>query len=484
LFARLFPRLDRVHLAPIALFAVAAAAAIALLQVLAFSATVTGAPAFDQLLKLDAFSGFLRLFLLLAALAVLWLSRLTGLPDAADSADFSTLLLGGLLGMMLMVSANHWLMVFLAIEMASVPGYALAAFRKGDGRASEAALKYVLFGAVSSGIMLFGISTLAGRFGSGNFSVVAQGLAATIQTTGWDALLVQSVVFVLAGLAYKLAVVPMHFWLPDVFEGALAEVAALLALASKAAAVGLLARILISWQSAIYYDPTLYAPTIGLGLGIVAMVTMTYANLVAYPQQNLQRLLAYSTIAHAGMMLAGLSLMTPAGVRAVLVYLMAYFPATIGLFSIVALLRNVAGVSQVAQLRGLLLRSPVLGLGLCVGVVSLLGLPPLVGFAGKFAIFQELYRSAAPGAQLFFGVALFNTALSAGYYLNLVRMVGLEEPPGDEKGNPQPLHVSVLGQGFVVLMMLLMLTFGVWWGPLLQQAEQATGAFPMVRLVK
>ncbi|MFO0935397.1 MAG: NADH-quinone oxidoreductase subunit N [Gemmataceae bacterium] len=389
-----------------------------------------GIPAFDGLLQIDTLSTFLRTLILAAALLVLLLGRMTGLPDREDSADFNVLLLGATLGMMLMVSANHLLMVFLALEMASLPSYVLAGFLKGRPKASEAALKYVIFGAASSGIMLFGISLIVGQFGTGNLRTLAHEMAQVAHNGGLSISLMAGMLFTFFGLAYKLSAVPAHFWLPDAFEGAAAEVAGFLSVASKTAAVGLTARILLTlqdWAVSSNLDLSQWPRTIGIALMIVAGVTATVGNLAALPQTNLKRLFGYSTIAHAGYLIMALSTMSHSGIASTLVYLVAYLFMNLGAFSMVALIRNRTGSEELSAAAGLMKRSPWLGVCFAIFLFSLLGVPPLAGFAGKFLIFSSVYEAGRTYAEqdptlglaypilLGFGVA--NTAISAGYYL-------------------------------------------------------------------
>jgi len=208
---------------------------------------LTALPIFTGLLSYDTFTVFLRLFLLSFTALIIILSLLTGIPDREDSADFHCLLLGATLGMMIMVSANHLLMVYIGVEMASLPSYALAGFLKGRRQSSEASLKYVVYGGGASGVMLYGISLLAGKFGTAYLPDLAMGYAAALHGTGTgvvaDPILLLGTLFVMIGIAFKLAAVPFHFWCPDVFEGASAEVAGFLSVASKGAALALLARV-------------------------------------------------------------------------------------------------------------------------------------------------------------------------------------------------------------------------------------------------
>ncbi len=233
--------MKRVHLGWLALVLTVAALCVSVCQWTGAASSISS-NMFTGLLTYDSFTVFIRMFLLGFTALVIWLSLLTGIPDRADSADFYCLLLGAVVGMSLMASANHLLMIFIGVEMASLPSYALAGFLKGRRQSSEAALKYVVYGGGTSGIMLYGISLLAGRFGTGYLPDVATGFIQAFSSGKPDLILVLGTLFILIGIAFKLSAVPFHFWCPDVFEGAAAEVAGFLSVASKGAALALLAR--------------------------------------------------------------------------------------------------------------------------------------------------------------------------------------------------------------------------------------------------
>jgi len=489
LLSRLIPRYSKVHLAAVALGGTSAALFTILAPHFGLLVTpTTDTTAFTGLLALDPFAAYLRTLLLGFAVLAVVFTRITGIPDAEDSADFYTLLLGGILGMMVMVSANHLIMVFIGIEMASLPSYALSGFLKGRRQGSEAAIKYVVYGAAASGIMLYGISLLAGACGSGHFPTVAANIARALQSGEFPAILATGLFFVLVGFAFKLGAVPFHFWVPDVFEGAAAEVGAFLSVASKAAAVGLTARFLLTLQSAVD-DPTRLAGTVGIGILVIAAVTATFGNLVALAQTNLKRLLAYSTIAHAGYMLMALATLTRNGAAAVLFYLAAYLLMNLGAFAVVAVVRNRTGAETIDACRGLLGRSPAVAITLTVFLLSLLGLPPLAGFAGKFQVFAAVYeagqvytRHGRPDLGLAFnillGIGIVNTVISAGYYLRWLRSAGLDEAAEkDEKGQAIPLGESGEARVFLGMLALAIIVLGIWWGQLAAYAEKATGVF-------
>lgn len=484
LLARLVTGLNRVHLGYFAL----AAAVGALAAAVGFwpERWTTpgpvpehgGTPGFSGLLVFDTFGLYVRCFLLVFLALSLWLSLATGIPDREDSADYSTLLVGGTLGMMLMASANHLLTAFVAVEMASVPSYALAGFLKGRRQGSEAALKYVVYGASAAGVMLYGISLLTGVCGSGSFPQVAQALAGPGAELSLPA--VVGIVCVVVGLGFKLAAVPFHFWCPDVFEGAPAEVGAFLAVASKAAALALSARFLFAVTGSTSGGSPA-GSSLALGWGLLAAATITFGNLAALAQTNLKRLLAYSTIAHAGVMMLALVPLGPRAVGPLVYYISAYLLMNLGAFAVVALVRNATGSEELDAYRGLARRSPLLAVTMSFFLLSLLGLPPLAGFAAKFQVFAVLYEtgqsfgSESPFAWVYFGllaVAALNTAVSAGYYLRVVRAMTLDDP-----ADPAPVRGPAGGSMLLVLLAGLVLAAGVLWDPLNRLADRGAKSF-------
>jgi len=476
LFLRIFKPFDRIHLNSVAVWPLLAALGFLGLQWFDLFHGLRGGPAFTGLLNLDAFATFLRTLLILFALGALWLGGITGLPDRDDSADYLVLLLGGTLGMMVMVSANHLIMVFIGLEMASLPCYALSGFLKGRKAGSESALKYVLYGSAASGVALYGISLLMAQFGTGSLTGIAHGFAELAKGGGIDGLTWAATAMLIVGFAFKLSAVPFHFWLPDVFEGAAAEVGAFLSVASKAAAVGLTARFLLILQREVgSVDPSLLPRTLGVPLLVMAMLTMTLGNLAALGQTNLKRLLAYSTIAHAGVLMLGLAIVTAEGVAATLYYLAGYLPTNLAAFGVVAILRNRAGIETLDGLRGLWKRSPGLAGALAVAALSLLGLPPLVGFAGKFQIFAALYDAGRVHPDLAvictvaLAVAVLNTAVSAGYYLKLLKLCFLDEPAD----GAEPILLGNSAGTFLGLLGISMLVLGIAWNPVVMFTTRA-----------
>ncbi len=464
LLARLVPALDRAHLSLLAALPCLAALGFVGVELAGHGEQPFAAPAFGGLIVFDPFAAVLRGLLLLFAVLALLLGRLTGIPDAEDSGDYIVMLLGGTLGMMLMVAANHLLMVFIAMEMASLPCYALAGFLKGRRHGSEAAMKYVVYGAAASGVTLYGLSLLLVTFGTGDLAGIGEGLG-----RGVDPMAAAGLLFFAAGLAFKLSAVPFHFWCPDVFEGAAAEVGAFLSVASKAAAIGLTVRVLTAFTAT---DPAL-RHTVGLIVLGVAALTMTVGNFAALRQSNLKRMFAYSTIAHAGYMLTAVAILAPASREAVLYYLLAYLPTSLGAFAVAAAVRNRTGSETLDGIRGLVATAPALTVALAVFLLSLLGLPPLAGFAGKFQLFDAVYHAADRFGWVAYAavaVGVLNTVVSAGYYLAVLRAAVLDDPSADA--------LRPTGAGLVTLVLVLaaaVVVLGLVWDPVARLTALAGG---------
>lgn len=438
---------------------------------------------FSGLAVHDMFSVFLRGFLLFFLVFVIALTVLSGIPDQEDAPDFYTLLSGAVVGMMLMSSANHLLMLFLGIEMASVPSYAMTGFLKGRRQSSEAALKFVVYGAGAAGVMLFGISLLAGLTGTAEFPELGNRLHAIFKTgfgmqhpEGRVVLL--ALLMIVVGFAFKLSLVPFHFWCPDAFQGASAEVAGFLSIGSKAAAFALLVRFAMAVTGGSAGTLHELSLVFGLGLGSLAILTATFGNLAAYSQTNAKRLLAYSTIAHAGYMLMAVSALlvlrsatsgitSDQSVRAIeglLYYLAVYLFMNLGAFAIVALIRNQTFSEEIDDYKGLVHQSPLLAVCMAICLFSLVGIPPLGGFYGKFFIFAAVFDSAQ--VHWFMWIVLvaggLNTVLSLFYYVRVLKAMCMTARPADAR--PVSLTAGSSAGCYVLLvsgMVVLLGTLGI-----------------------
>lgn len=491
LFVRLFGVDRRIPPYWVALAGSVIAFGIAYLQFMSLKGTQPEPEFFTGLLVYDTFTVFFRLFLMLALILVTALTVLTGIPDVDDGPDFYTLLVGSVVGMLLMASANHLLIVFLGVEMASVPSYAMVGFLKGRRLASEASFKFVVYGAGAAGVMLYGISLLAGLLGTANLPELAVRLNDLLsgETAGITNPTVRTVVLgimmVLTGLAFKLSVVPFHFWCPDAFEGASAEVAGFLSVASKGAAFALLIRFVTAFvgrDAAVISNVNL---SLGIGVGVIAAVTATFGNLAAYAQHNMKRLLAYSTIAHAGYMLMAVSALivimsAPAGstldthyqatrcLEGLLFYLGVYLFMNLGAFAIVALIRNHTFSEEIEDYKGLWEQTPVLCVCMGICLFSLVGLPPLGGFFAKWMILYALFQATTVHAVSMWTLIVIlglNTIFSLFYYVRVLRAMFLEARP--EGARPAWIPVNSAAGAYVLLVSLPILLLGTY-GPFME----------------
>src|SRR5512138_1679671 len=362
---------------------------------------------FNGMIANDAFASFFKwLFLGAGALTVLIAAQGSDFP-AARVGEFYALLVAIVLGMFMMASATDLLMVYLSIELVSMVSYVLSGFRRHDRKAAEASLKYVIYGGVASGVMLFGMSYLYGLLGTADLLAFGPKVAALSATGAAGAAtklaLVVAVVFVSAGIGYKIASVPWHMWCPDVYEGAPTPFTAFLSVGPKAAGFALALRFFLSALAGPAAPGTGFAQALGgipwpAVVGVLAAVTMTLGNLTAIGQTNLKRLLAYSSIAHAGYMLMGLSAISERGVQAVMIYMLIYLVMNVGAFLVVILVAEATGSESILDYKGLAKRHPLSAVAFAIFLFSLTGLPPFAGFAGKWYLFYAVIeRIDGPG---------------------------------------------------------------------------------------
>jgi NADH-quinone oxidoreductase subunit N len=446
------------------------------------SGDVLPTPFFTGMLMFDHLGAYIRGLLALFLVLVIALTVLSGIPDREDGPDFYTLLLGATIGMMMMASANHMLMFFLAIEMTSVPSYVMVGFLKGRRPSSEAALKYVVYGAGAAGVMLYGISLLTGLLGTGSLPELASHLSVVVGNSGGidDAAsrtVLLAILMVLVGLAFKLAVVPFHFWCPDAFEGASAEVAGFLSVASKGAAFALLLRFLLAFVGGTDIPMPEVFTGLGVAIGVIAAVTVTFGNLAAYSQTNVKRLLAYSTIAHAGYMLMAVSALVvvlSAGsnvsgfdveaasvmcLEGLLFYLFVYLFMNLGAFAVVALIRNEIFSEEIEDYNGIGWQAPALCSCMVVCMFSLVGLPPFGGFWGKLVIFMSLFNAGQ--VHWFMWVLLviggLNTVFSLFYYLRVLKAMFI----GERSADARPIEVPAPISNYALLLAIPVLLLGI-----------------------
>jgi NADH-quinone oxidoreductase subunit N len=432
---------------------------------------------FNGMVANDAFACFFKwLFLAAGALTVLITAQGKDFPPARIG-EFYALLMAIVLGMFMMASATDLLMVYLSIELVSMVSYVLAGFRKGDRKAAEGSLKYVIFGGVASGVMLFGMSYLYGLTGTTGLVEIGTRLGALQLTAATKIALVVGVVFVAAGVGYKVAAVPWHMWCPDVYEGAPTPFTAFLSVGPKAAGFALALRLFLVGFAGRS------APATGLAealagipwpavVGIVSAVTMTLGNFTALSQTNLKRLLAYSSIAHAGYTLMGVSAASSLGMQAVMIYMAVYLVMNLGAFLVVILVAEATGSESILDYKGLARRHPLAAVTFAIFLFSLTGLPPFAGFAGKWYLFYAVFeRFGGPYGGWYAVLALIgalNTAVSLYYYVRIVRAMFIDAP---YSANPPPLRPRLGYQLLLGGFSAAILVFGIWWTPLVQWTE-------------
>lgn len=446
-----------------------AAMALALLAVLT-AGQDTGS-SFRGMLLVDHVSFYWKTILLLFVIGIvlMWLSSLTHTMHEGDAPEYFTLLLTATLGMCLMSSTANLLMLVIAVETASLPSYVLAGFRKTHRLGAEASLKYVLFGAASSSFMVYGLSLLYGMFGTLQLDG-PNGIAAGIATTNQRLpLLIFAAASVIVGLGFKISVVPLHFWCPDVFEGAGIDVAAFLSVASKGAAILLLTRVCMIVAGALgFHEGHVNLSALAMVLGLIGAVTATVGNTAAFTQTNIKRLLAWSSIAHAGYIMCGISLLVSnhleivrdgvnQPMQAILLYLSVYLFMNLGAFTVAALVFRATGSENLSAYAGLVRRSPFLALLMAAFMFSLIGLPPFAGFVAKLNLMWTLAENGGWWWALVAVIGV-NTFISCYYYARVLKAMYFEQGEDERPLNPQ-LGGITLALACAVMLVIMFLGF-------------------------
>ncbi|HUX59702.1 MAG TPA: NADH-quinone oxidoreductase subunit N, partial [Ignavibacteriaceae bacterium] len=381
--------------------------------------------------------------------------------------EYYVLMAGMILGMFFMVSSADLILIYVSIELLSLSSYVLAGFSKHALRNSEASLKYVIYGGISSGIMLFGISILYGLTGSTNLYEI-NSLVQASQVHGFTFVLSGLLIFVAIG--FKISAAPFHFWTPDVYEGAPIPITAYLSIASKAAGFALLIRFVkITFIQSV--DPNGFWHLLNIidwktFIIIISILTMTLGNFAAIWQNNMKRLLAYSSIAHAGYLLLGLAVLSNEGIAAILIYFVVYGFMNLGAFLVVMIISNKLGTEEIDDYDGLGSRAPFLSVALAIFLVSLTGLPPTAGFIGKLYLFLALVDAKMIAVAV---IALLNTVVSLYYYVRVLKHMFLNEKA---EGTAE-FSTSVSSVVFIALMLTPVLIFGIYFTPLVDFAKSS-----------
>ncbi len=383
---------------------------------------------FAGAVALDAFSVYFYVLLSVLAIFAVFLS-MDYVPLAGIiHGEFYPLILFAVAGLLVMVSATDLIVMFLGLETMSMAVYVLAGIRKDELRSNEAALKYFLLGAFASALLLYGIALIYAITGSTVLGSVANAIASTDYLAADSLVLMLGVGMLLAGFAFKIAAVPFHLWTPDVYEGAPTTVSAFMATAVKAGAFAALLRIVL-----VALAPVM--PDLSWLMWVLAASTMTMGNFVALRQTNVKRMLAYSSIAHTGYLLVGVTAATAEAGAAVLYYLAAYGVMNIGAFGVLAALtRRRHALQEISDFAGLGQNRPVLALVMSICMLSLMGMPPLAGFVGKFYLFTAALEA---GYTVLVVIAVLNSVVSAAYYLGVLRAMYFQSADAEEY-SPRP----------------------------------------------
>lgn len=444
--------------------------------ILSLSQTGMNQSLFTSMVAADSFAAFFKVFVSVCTMFVILFSMHSSevRTSVKRIGEYYGLLLALTLGMFLTVSATNILMLVLAIETMGLSSYVLAGFTKEAPDSSEASLKYVIYGAVSTGMMLYGLSLLYGLTGALTYSAINASLA---QGTAAYVPLLVATILIFVGFGYKISAVPFHFWTPDVYQGAPITITAFLSVASKAAGFAAMMRfvkVIFIDENAIGLPAGLWAAVQGAEwyniVLILSVLTMTLGNLVALWQDNMKRLLAYSSIAHAGYMLMGVVVMSDSGFAAVLIYFVMYLFMNLGAFYIVMYVADRTGSEDIRSYKGLGFRAPFIGVSLVIFLIALTGLPPTAGFIGKLYLFSAVLDVKLVWLAV---VGALNSVISLYYYARVIRNVFLREP-SEEKFDLKPGLAHTIT---ILLLLVPTLLFGLYFSPVVSAATHAVQMF-------
>ena len=406
---------------------------------------------------IDEFSKIFKVMILIGSATSLVMFFSSKDDQHINFYEFPILILFSTIGMMVMVSSNDLLLMFIGLELQSLGLYVLAALNRNSLLSSEAGIKYFILGALSSGLLLFGISYIYGFTGNTNFNLIAVNYSE-------DSLgLIIGIVFVCSGLAFKVSAVPFHMWTPDVYQGAPTPITGFFALAPKIAAMGLLVRFLLNSFGEIYIDWQQI-------LIFISIASMLFAAVAAIAQTNIKRLMAYSSIGHIGYALIGVACVSPEGIKSLTVYLMIYLIMNISVFAfILTMKRNDEYFEQISDMSGLYKNHPLSAIMISLMMFSLAGIPPLAGFFGKFYIFMAAVESNMFALAL---VGIIASVIGAFYYLRIVKVIYFDEPQASYDG----VSIKSLAVLFYPTSLLVVI-FCFYPLPLLTIAETASNSF-------
>ncbi len=417
--------------------------------------------AFSGMIALDPYALFFKVLFLIIALLVILISFLYLKIERVHLAEYYGLILFATVGMMLMPASSDLLSFYLSLELMSMSFYILAAFMRKDAKSVEAGMKYFLTGVFTSGLILYGIAFLYGATGTTNLKAI-QAFLSQANISGSPTLIL-GLILLTAGFGFKIAAVPFHMWAPDVYEGAPTPVTAFLSAGSKAATLAAMLRVFVSGLSFSY-------GTWWQFLWVIAVLTMTVGNISALVQTNVKRLLAYSSIAHAGYILIGLIAASRVGLASILIYLVSYIFMTIGAFTMIILLcRFNSRGDQISDFRGLARTHPAVAAAFVLFALSLIGIPPTAGFVGKLFLFNAAIQGGFYWLAI---IGILNSTISLYYYFKIVMVMYMEEPQGSTPLSFSPPLTVALG-----VMAFATLFIGLYPEPLIRAALQSIQLF-------
>lgn len=413
---------------------------------------------YNGLYASDALSTFFKQLFVIGAILVSMIALTEVDSFRENKGEFFAFIVFALSGMMVLASANDLITLYIGLELMTLTMVIMTAYDRENVKSSEAGAKYVLLSAMSSGILLFGMSLIYGLSGSVVFSDILK----YFSTAQASPAVVAAMVMLIAGFGFKISAVPFHMWSPDVYEGAPTSVTAFLAVGSKAAGFAMMLRVFFE---AI---PTLFN-TFSVLMITLAALTMFIGNLIAIPQKNIKRMLAYSSISHAGYIMLGLIAFSKIGTGALLFYLLIYTFANIGAFSSIVAVSNHTGSTEISDFTGMWKRSPLISGMLMISLLSLAGIPPAAGFTGKFFLFTSIVDKGYLWIA-FFGMAM--SVVSIYYYINVIKVMLVGEA-ADSSAIHVPLNLKLV----MILSGILTLVLGVYPGPVIEWANQVASQF-------
>jgi NADH-quinone oxidoreductase subunit N len=416
---------------------------------------------FTNAVVVDPFSTFIKIIMVIGSLGVVWLNKESQDVYPELKGEFLIMTSGILAGGMILASANNMLMLYLGIETLSILSYVMASFKKNDGKSSEAGLKYVLYGGVSSGVMLFGMSHIFGMLGTIQFNEII----GTYNSAGVAelAILIPSFILFFVGLGYKIACVPFHMWSPDVYEGSPIPVTTFFAIVPKIAAMAVIVRVSYVFFG---YDGIAQTSWIGL-LTVISALTMTVGNVTAIEQVSIKRMLAFSSIGHAGLLLAGATVIDSLGYQSLLFYALSYVFMTLVAFYVVSFVSDRFGNDHFERFSGLVFKHPVMAIVMSLTMFSLAGIPPLSGFVAKYNILSALVSKGNFTLAL---IAAINSVVSIYYYLKVVRIMIFKNKESEE-------HITGFGflnQMIIVAFSVPVVVLGIFWEKIMLLAQGAS----------